>query len=278
MTQHLRLRNGLLMPSTGFGTYGLGEKTEASVKTAIETGYRFLETAPIYKNETAIADAIEATIDRDQLFITSKIPPHIKTYDGTLRIVKRILKHLRTDYLDALLINNPVPWGKEGEDFNKENHDVWRALEYLYDNDTVGVIGVSNFTEQDLKNIIDRGRIKPHINQLGIFVGHDLPALRDYCSENDIVIQGHSPLARGRVFKQSVLNETAKSLNVSPSKLAINFVHALGVAPVIRSAKPEHIKENFFKPFPLNEETLAKLHGINHDVRDYLPPGATRQL
>lgn len=278
MAKHLRLHNGLLMPSVGFGTLGLGGETKEAVKTAIETGYRLLETAPIYQNEPGIADAIEETIDRDQLFITSKIPPHIKTYDGALRIVKRILKHLRTDYLDALLINNPVPWGKEGENFNKENLEVWRALEYLYDNDTVGVIGVSNFTEHDLKNIIDKGRIKPHINQLGIFVGHDLPALRDYCAENDIVIQGHSPLARGRVFKHSALNETAKTLNVSPSKLAINFVHALGVAPVIRSANLEHIKENFFEPFPLSEETLTKLREINHDVRDYLPPGATRQL
>ena len=275
----ITLHNGMQMPLIGFGTVGIHNNVASVIASAITAGYRHIETAPIYKNEAEIALGIEQSgIDRDALFITSKVPPHVKTYEGTLRMARRSMKKLGTDYLDALLINNPVPWGKEGTDYSKENFEVWRALQTLYDEEVVGAIGVSNFTEDDLAPIIEQGTVKPHINQLGVFIGHTLDSTRLYCKDEGIVIQGHSPLARGRLLKEPWLQNTASSFGVSAAQLALRFVVDLGVAPIVKSENPTRMEENLALDFTIDQGTVSVLKQTTKDVRDYLPPGATRQL
>lgn len=270
------LSNKYKMPEIGLGTYGLKkEETQAVIKEALKLGYRHIESAPIYLNEKEIGEAIKSSgIDRDDLFITSKIPPHIKNYESTLKVADRIMSNLGVDYLDALLINNPVPWGKEGEDFSKENIEVYRALETLYKEERVGAIGVSNFDIADLEKLIPFVEVKPHINQVGVFIGHTLDDLRVYCKKHGITIQGHSPLARGRIFNHNELDEYTKTYKLTKAQIAIKYVLEKGVYPIVKASTYEHLKENLVLDIHLPKEWESGLDKINKDVRDYKPPKA----
>lgn len=277
MNDTILLANGYAMPTIGLGTYDLKpDEAERVIHAALHLGYRHIETAPIYQNERAIGDAIQTSgIDPDTVFLTSKIPPHIKTYEGTLRVAERSMRQLGVDRLDALLINNPVPWGKEGQDFTKENREVWRALEDLYLNEQVASIGVSNFDIHDLEALIPHVRIHPHINQLGIFIGHPLKDLVEYCRQHDIVVQGHSPLARGRIFQLEPLKQLARRSNLTPAQIAIRYVMAQGVYPIVKASKLEHLKDNIMIGASLPSGWLETLDAMDVDVRDYRPPNAT---
>lgn len=280
MNDYTFLRNGYKMPTIGLGTYGLSKyETKQVVLDALKLGYRHIETAPIYMNEAEIADAIkESGIHRYELFITSKIPPHIKNYQSTMKIAERIMMNLKVDYLDALLINNPVPWGKEGEDFSKENLEVWRALETLYKEEKVGAIGVSNFDIDDLEKLIPYVEVKPHINQIGIYIGHTLDSLRDYCQKQDITIQGHSPLARGRIFKIDALAKLSQRHHLSMAEVAISYVLEKSVFPIVKASTVDHLKENFIRDIKLPKGWYQELDEVVEDVRDYLPPNAKSVL
>lgn len=272
----IKLHNGYSMPIIGLGTYNI-KKDEAFdvVLNALKLGYRHLETAPIYLNETAIQHAIKASdLDRDALFITSKVPPHIKTYEGTLRVVERSMKKLGTDYLDAVLINNPVPWGEEGSDYSKENIDVYKALETLYNEEKVGAIGVSNFAIADLEKLLPYVTVKPHINQIAIFIGHTLDKIRQYCKAQNIIVQGHSPLARGRLLSQPYIIEQAKKLHITKAQLALKYVLDKGVYPVVKAATPAHLTNNLDLDFIIPQSVMQALDAVNNDVRDYKPPKA----
>lgn len=276
----VELTHGLFMPKIGLGTYGLKkEDTKDLVLTALKLGYRHIETAPIYLNEREIGQAIESSgIDRDEIFITSKVPPHIKTFDGTIRVARKTMDHLGVDYLDALLINNPVPWGKEGEDYAKENLDVWRALESLYEDEVVARIGVSNFDVEDLEKLLPDTKIGPMINQLGIFVGHTLDRLRDYCLKHEIIVQAHSPLARGRLLGLKELRDVASRYRETPARIAIRYVLEKGAYPIVKASSEKHLKENLVHDLNLPVGWEMELDRVTRDVRDYKPPKATRIL
>jgi diketogulonate reductase-like aldo/keto reductase len=280
MRKTVRLSNGFLMPVIGLGTYGLTkDRTKEVVSLALKLGYRHIETAPIYLNEAAIGEAIrDSGIPRDEIFVTSKIPPHIKTFEGTLRVAMRSLETLGIGYLDALLINNPVPWGKEDEDFSSENTIVWRALEQLYDDELAAAIGLSNFAVDDMKAVMASARVRPHINQLGIFVGHTLDAERRYCQEEGITVQAHSPLARGRLFKLDVLLEEAERHGMTPAALALSYAMAKNAYPVVKASTETHLLENLNGIVDIPNDLVRRLDKIDRDVRDYMPPGATRIL
>jgi len=279
LNQTVTLSNNLKMPILGFGTYNISNALAPNViKQAIISGYRHLETAPIYQNEEGIKEGIYLSkIDRDQLFITSKVPPHIKNYESTIRIVKRSLKKMGLDYFDAVLINNPVPWGEEGKDYLKENLEVWRALETLYQAEIVGAIGISNFSLEELKPFYEAVKIKPHIHQIGIFIGHTLDEIRLFC-HNNITFQAHSPLARGRVFNHDTLKDCANTLKVDPAQLAIKYVMLKGANPVVKTVSSERMVLNASLDFDVPTHIIETLDRIKEDIRDYLPPRATRTL
>ena len=272
----VRLNNGFKMPKLGFGTYGIDKsKIKNVILDALAVGYRHLETAPIYLNEKEIGKAIkESKIPRESLFITSKIPPHIKNYDSAIRVVHRSLKTMGLDYFDAILINNPVPWGKEGEDFSQENIDVYRALEDLYDKEKVTAIGISNFTIADMEALLPYVRIKPHIHQLGIYIGHTLDEIRTYSEEKGMVIQGHSVLVRGRIFKLDQLKLLAKTSPLTPSQTAIRYVIEKNVYPIVKTDNKDRMLENINIDEPLNQSIINLLDQIDDNLKDYLPPNA----
>ena len=177
---------------------------------------------------------------------------------------KQNVKHIR------------IQWGLYGG--IAKNLEVWRALETLYDEEVVGAIGVSNFDISDLEKLLPFVRIKPHINQLGIFVGHTMDPLRAYCEKNDIVIQGHSPLARGRIFQLNELQECAMKHEMSSAQIAIRYVLDKNVYPIVKASTINHLKENLVLNMSMPEGWTNMLDQIHQDVRDYKPPYAKRIL
>lgn len=270
------LNNNFKMPKLGFGTYGIKKKeTKHVVLDALNVGYHHLETAPIYLNELEIGEAIkESNISRESLFITSKIPPHIKTYEGVIRVFKRSLKLLNLEYIDALLINNPVPWGDEDKDYSKENIDVYKAMEFLYNKDLVMAIGLSNFSIKDMEALLPFIKIKPQIHQLGIFIGHTLNEIRLYSENKGMIIQAHSPLARGRLFKLNILKNIAKNIKLTPAQIALRYVIEKNAYPIVKTVDKSRMLENINIDKPLTKSDIKILDNVNKDVRDYLPPKA----
>jgi len=158
LTETYVLHNGVKIPKVGFGTWQIpnGEVAYNSVSYALEVGYRHVDTAYVYGNEESVGKAIrESGIPRDQIFVTSKLPADVKTYDGTFDYFERTLRNLGMDYLDLYLIHWPWPWNEKGKDYKKENIEVWRAMEELYRSGRIRAIGVSNFDVEYLQVLME---------------------------------------------------------------------------------------------------------------------------
>ncbi len=278
--RHVELSNGYRMPILGFGTYGIPKDTvESVISKALEVGYRHIETAPIYMNEKGIGSAIRKSgIPREDIFITSKIPPHIKSYEGAMRVIERSMKNLGVDYLDAVLINNPVPWGEEGNDYSEANIEVYHAMEAMYEKELVGALGLSNFTIEEMEPLLKGVKVSPHLHQIGVFIGHSLDAIRTYSGNNGMAVQAHSPLARGRIFKLEGLERLAEKEGLSVAQLAIRFPLELNAYPIVKTLHKDRMRENINVDEPLSGDTLKALKAYDEDIRDYRPPGAKSVL
>ena len=266
MKEKYLLNNGKEIPRIGFGTLMLPEDRVVDlVKNAIESGYRLIDTAVAYGNEQKIGTAIkEAGISREELFITTKVPPMIKSYDEVLRIIEQSLVHLQTDYIDLLLIHgpNPNPFVESENKYYKENLECWKAMEDAVGKGYVRSTGVSNFAPDDIRNILEHGTVKPVVNQIRVHIG-DVPAETiEYCKKNNILIEAYSPLGSGRLSGNEEIQEIAKQYGVSVQQLAIRFDLQLGTLPLPRSTSKKHMISNADVDFVIREEDMAKLLSI----------------
>ena len=169
LNEYYVLHNAVKLPKIGLGTYKLqsGDETYNTVKRALELGIRHIDTAIIYQNEKSVGEAIkDSGIPREEIFITSKVPPHIKNKLGTIRMFEKSLKNLGLDYIDLYIINAPGPFNDLDGDYNQENIEVYKTLEELYREKRVSAIGVSQFKIKDLENIIRNCDIIPHVQQI----------------------------------------------------------------------------------------------------------------
>lgn len=272
MNTHIELYNHIKMPLQGIGTYGYQseEETYQSVLYALKKGIRLIDTSVMYHNESAIKRAIkDAGVLREDLFITGKLPPHIKRGKSVKRFFEKSLENLGIDYFDAYIINAPGPFNDLYGDYDKENVDVYKALETLYKEEKVASIGVSRFQIKDLKNILNHCHIKPHINQIAFFVGHTQDELVRYCKENNIQLQAFSPFARGELFKNKTLVEIGKKYNKTPAQIALKYIIDNGLAPIPKATSNQHIDELTSLDFILKKDDIASLDQINEDVRTY---------
>ena len=170
------LANGVKIPVLGFGTWKLtGMEGYVAIRSAIENGYRHVDTAFVYENEDMVGMAVkDSSVARENLFITSKVPHYTKSYAGTIEHFEKSLADLQTDSIDLYLIHWPVtqPMKEIGDNYYMENREVWRAMEDLYKSGLVRAIGVSNFSIADLKNLMETANVKPMVNQIKYHIGH----------------------------------------------------------------------------------------------------------
>jgi len=272
INQYYILKNGVQMPKLGLGTYKLsnGQETYDVIRAALAAGIRHIDSAIVYQNEASVGKAIiDSGLKREDIFITSKLPPHVKNYDGAIRMFERTLKNLGTEYLDLYIINAPRPFNVEGGDYDAGNVEAYKALEFLYKEERVSAIGVSQFEIRDLENIISHCEIVPHVNQISFFIGHTQDTLVEYCKKNDIQIQAFSPLGKGYILDNPIIIEMARKYSVEPAQIALRYTIQKEVAPIPKTSKIERISLNTRLDFEISDLDMEILDSIKEDPRQY---------
>ncbi|MFA7075566.1 MAG: aldo/keto reductase [Candidatus Izemoplasmatales bacterium] len=270
LNSYFVLSNGVKIPKLGFGTWQIkpGEDAYDAVSLALSNGYRHIDTAEAYKNEASVGRAIkDSGLRREEVFITSKLESHIKTYEGTQEAFYKTLKALGTDYLDLFIIHAPWPWSEVGKNCNKGNVEAYKALEELYMLGKIRAIGVSNFEIEHLENIINNCDIIPHANQIGHFIGKDNRDLIGYCEQKEIFVIAYSPLGIGYLLDNQIINDIAKKYDVSAAQICIRYLIQNGLAAIPKSVHEERIIENSEVDFVIKEEDMIMLDSIEGDPR-----------
>ena len=259
--------NGVEIPVLGLGTWQTPEADAARVvKEAIEVGYIHIDTAAAYKNETGVGEGIKLSgIDRSKLFITTKIPAEIKTYEGAVESIQQSLKKLGVDYIDLVIIHCPVPWWRYHEGIKgcfKENVEVYRAMEEAYERGELRAIGVSNFAIHDIQNIMDHCKIKPMINQIPWWIGRRNEKLKEFCEKNEILVESYSPLGTGRILKNKKIVQMAEKYGVTPAQLCIRFALQDVDITLPKTTHKERMIENADVDFEIKEEDFKYLQRL----------------
>lgn len=264
------LLNGNKLPMIGFGTYKITDATEAteSVKGALKLGYRHIDTAAFYKNEVAVGQAIRAglaenNLSRSDVFVTSKVWKTENTYDKVIASFDQTMKDLDIEYLDLYLVHWPSSSAFDDNWINT-NREVWRAMIDIYKSGRVKAIGVSNFLVHHLDTIIDM-EIIPMVDQIEINPGFLQKETVDYCQEKGIVVEAWSPLGRGRIMNDEVLNSLAAKYNKSVAQLALRWELQHDIVVLPKSVTPSRIEENMqIFDFEISKEDMA--------IIDAMPP------
>ncbi|ERJ11321.1 aldo/keto reductase [Haloplasma contractile] len=267
ITETYELENGIKIPKVGFGTWQIpnGEATYNSVTYALKNGYRHIDTANGYENEESVGKAVrDSGINREDIFVTSKLRAEIKTYEGALDAFEDTMEQLGLEYVDLYLIHAPWPWSEIGKDCTKENIEVWKAMEEIYKSGRAKAIGVSNFNVNDLKAILETCTVKPMANQIRYFIGDTQDEITNFCKENGILVEGYSPLATGKLLKNEDVAELAKKYNVSVPQICIRYVIQKGVLPLPKSTHEEYIINNANVDFEISDEDMNYLDGLKN--------------
>ena len=266
LTDTFTLSNGVTIPKIGFGTWQIpdGPTTYDSVRTAIDAGYRHIDTARAYGNEASVGRAVrDSGVARDQIFITTKCPAEIKDAAGARHAFERSTAALDLGPVDLYLIHAPWPWNAIGTDHRAGNIDVWKVFEELYSAGSTRAIGVSNFNVADLDSLTEATSILPHVNQIRWFVGHTQPETTAYCHDRGILVEGYSPLATGRLLKSREIAAIAHKYGKSVAQVSIRYLLQKDILPLPKSTTPSRIRENADVDFELTPEDVAALDTLD---------------
>lgn len=269
ISQNFTISNGVKIPVVGFGTWQIraGKAAYDSVSFALKSGYRHIDTAYAYGNEKSVGNAVRHSgIPRNEIFVTSKLPAEIKTYDAALKFFDRTIENLSLDYVDLYLIHAPWPWDKKGADFTKENINVWKALEEIYRTGHCRAIGVSNFSVSDLTAVINNCTIIPMANQIKYFIGYTQEEITQFCLKNNILVEGYSPLASGAILENGEITAIAQKYNTSLPQICIRYVLQKGVIPLPKSTHSERILQNLDIGFTIEEDDMIFLDELRDTV------------
>jgi diketogulonate reductase-like aldo/keto reductase len=256
------LHNGVKMPWFGLGVYKVpeGEVGLESIKIAIQSGYRSIDTAALYENEESVGQAIKKSgVPREELFITTKVWNSDQRNDSVEAAFETSLRKLGLDYVDLYLIHWPV----------KEKYkDSWKVLEKLYKEKRVRAIGVSNFTIHHIEDLLSIAEIKPMVNQVELHPLHSQPELRDYCKKQQIQIEAWAPLGQGRLLDHPVLQEIASSHHKSIAQVILRWDIQNEIVTIPKSIRENRMKENAnIFDFTLSSRDMEKINALNEDQR-----------
>ncbi|MFB7501479.1 aldo/keto reductase [Streptomyces sp. NPDC056161] len=255
--------NGVEIPQLGFGVFQVpDDETTAAVTAALQTGYRSIDTAAIYGNETGVGRALAASgLPREDLFITTKLWNADQGYDSTLRAFDASLAKLGLDYVDLYLIHWPAP----ARDLYR---DSWRALERLAEEGRIRAAGVSNFQPGHLLGLLDGATLTPVVNQIELHPGLQQAELRTLHAERKIATEAWSPLAQGAVLDHPVIGELAAKYGKSPAQVVIRWHLQLGNIVIPKSVTPARIRENFdVFGFELTADEMQAVAALDRDLR-----------
>ncbi len=259
----ITLNNGVEIPQLGFGVFQIEpENTRQATLTALEVGYRHIDTAEMYGNEKEVGQAVrESGIDRDEIFVTSKLNNGYHDPEDAMRAFQQSLDVLDIGHIDLFLVHWPLPGVG---DFA----ETWKAMERMYEGGRVRAIGVSNFKQHHLNRLFAETTIVPAVNQIEIHPYLTQDDLREFDREHGIATEAWSPIAQGKVLKDPVLVRIAERLGVSTAQVTLRWHIQRGDIVFPKSVTPERVQENFeIFDFELTDADMADITALNKDER-----------
>jgi diketogulonate reductase-like aldo/keto reductase len=261
----LTLNTGTVMPKLGFGVWKIPDgEAEGAVTTALEAGYRCIDTAAVYGNEEGVGRAVAAAgLPREEVFVTTKLWNRAQGHDATLRAFDASLQRLRLDHVDLYLIHWPMP-------DHDAYPDTYRAMESLHADGRAKAIGVSNFLPGHLDRLVRETSLVPAVNQIELHPLMQQAELRSRNAAHGVVTVGWSPLANGKhgLLDTPALVAVARKHGRSPAQVALRWQLQLGNGVVTKSATPSRVRENFaIFDFALDTDDLRALAALNEDRR-----------
>lgn len=269
---NITLNNGVEIPQLGFGTFQIEPgKTAQAVRTALEIGYRHIDTAQMYGNEQGVGEAVRGSgLPRGDIFVTSKLNNGQHAYDDALRAFDQTLAELGLDYLDLFLIHWPTP---NTGDFT----ETWKAMEAMHRSGRVRAIGVSNFEPEHLERIFETSDTVPAVNQIEVHPYFRQPELLALNAEHGILTQAWSPIGGITFYRDGehtstlqdpVINEIARAHGKSPAQVMLRWHLQQGRSAIPKSVTPSRIAENFdVLDFELSNAQLARIDALDTGIR-----------
>lgn len=262
INDYTTLNNGVKMPWLGFGVYLMddGAKVENAIHKAFEVGYRSVDTASFYKNEKGVGRAIrDSGIPREELFLTTKVWNEDLRQKRVKAALEESLALLDLEYVDLYLVHWPV----------KNCYlDAWKEMEEIYQSGRAKAIGVSNFTVNQLNEVLEICTVKPTVNQIEFHPKLVQPELMKFCKEIKIQFEAWSPLMQGQIMGLKVVNDLASKYGKSPAQIVLRWNLQHGVVTIPKSIKPHRITENAqLFDFEISNEDMTLLDSLDEGKR-----------
>jgi 2,5-diketo-D-gluconate reductase A len=260
----IALNNGVEIPQLGFGVYQIPpEETAEAVGTALEIGYRHIDTAEMYGNEKQVGEAVRASgIDRSEIFVTSKLNNGFHRRDDALRAFDGTLEALGFEQLDLFLIHWPLPT------IDVDYVETWKAMEEIYAGGRCRAIGVSNFNPHHLRRLFGETEVRPAVNQIEVHPYLAQDDVRAFDAEHEIVTEAWSPIAQGKVLDDPAITAIAERLGRTPAQVVLRWHVQRGDVVFPKSVTPERIRQNFeIFDFSLEEGDMASITGLDRHER-----------
>ncbi|EOD4372526.1 aldo/keto reductase [Staphylococcus aureus] len=273
---HIEISKDVKIPVLGFGVFQIPqEQTAEAVKEAIKAGYRHIDTAQSYLNETEVGQGIEASgIDRSELFITTKVWIENVNYEDTIKSIERSLQRLNLDYIDLVLIHQPY----------NDVYGSWRALEELKETGKIKAIGVSNFGVDRIVDLAIHNQIQPQVNQIEINPFHQQEEQVAALQQENVVVEAWAPFAEGKnqLFQNQLLQAIADKYNKSIAQVILRWLVERDIVVLAKSVNPERMAQNLdIFDFELTEEDkqqIATLEESNSQFFSHADPEMIKAL
>ncbi|MCP5144943.1 MAG: aldo/keto reductase [Gammaproteobacteria bacterium] len=266
------LANGVEIPKLGLGTWMIPDhETARAVQEAVAIGYRHIDTAQAYANEAGVGVGVRTCgVPRENIFVTTKLAAEVKSYDEAIRSIDGSLQALGLETIDMMIIHSPQPWMQFGatDRFLEGNREAWRALEDAYRAGKLRAIGVSNFQQVDLENLLGSCTVRPMVNQILAHISNTPAALIRYTQEQGILVEAYSPIAHGQLMKNEQVTTMAAKYGVTVPQLSIRYDLQLGLLPLPKTANPAHMKSNADVDFVISNDDMAVLQNLPQ-IEDY---------
>ena len=267
------LNNGVEIPKIGLGTWQMhDEKIRNAISAAFELGYRHIDTAEAYGNEKEVGEAVRASgLPREEIFVTTKVLAKVKDYEEARKCIEDSLAALDIGYIDLMIIHCPQPWDEYNRSENRYkegNVAVYKALEEFYKAGRIRAIGVSNFREEDIENILENCEVVPAVDQILCHISNTPHSLIGYCQKKGIQIEAYSPIAHGEILQNKAIAEMAEKYGVSVAQLCVRYCLQLGAVALPKASSKVHLAENADTDFVISEEDMEVLKNFEK-IKDY---------
>lgn len=270
LTESFTMSHGVTIPKIGFGTWQIpnGDAAYDAVAAALAAGYRHIDTARDYGNEASVGRAIaDSGIPRSEIFVTTKLPASVKSYDAAHASFATTIAALGLEYVDLYLIHAPWPWDQAGTDHRAGNAEAWRAMEEISAAGRSRSIGVSNFSVADIESLVGASQVVPHANQIRFFIGETQRAVTEYCQANGILVEGYSPLATGAIVDNPEVGAIAATYGKTVAQVCIRYLLQKDVLPLPKTTSPARMAENADVDFEISAADMAYFDGLRDTTR-----------